>query len=217
MRRITIGAIAGLLVLSLAAPAPAAEFSPTTRFKLSPRKVKANPQVTVTVAQEEGEEELAHVELMVPGGFGLPGDGKIDDGEVLGEGTIEIAAGPACGGGVGSIPVTVPVEIIERDRTEDEVAAGVKAVWVVDLRPVTTIDLLITGSRKAGWSLAGEIPQNDATCPPFSFEATLNETSSGGTKIFKNPRAPGRYTFEAHYTGVEGSTAHISQKVRIKK
>lgn len=217
-RILSIGTTA-LVAFGLAFPAVAADFSPETKFTLKPRKVKANPEVTVKVAQDEGEEELAHVELTVPAGFGLPGDGAIDDGEVLGEGEIVIDAGPRCGGfPAGSVPFTVPVEIIERDRTQDEIAAGVKAVWVVDLRPVTTIDLLITGSRRKGWTLAGDIPQNGATCPPFSFEATINQKSSDtGRKIYKNPKKPGRYTFEAHYEGVDGSSSHIEQKVRIKR
>ncbi|MGH2653156.1 MAG: hypothetical protein ACRDHV_02255 [Actinomycetota bacterium] len=220
MRRTRLTAIAAFaLALGLLAPAWAAEFSPTISFDLSTKKIKANPEVGVIVEQEQDEEELATVKLKFPKGYKLAKDGKLQNGEQLGEGQIRIDAGPRCNGqGPISAPVTVPVNIVERNRTTKEVADGVKAVYVVDLRPVTTIDLLVRGSAKKGWTLTGAIPPNNYTCPPFTFDASIfKKAEATGTKIIRNPSKPGKYTLKATFTGIEGSKSTTKKTVKIKK
>ncbi len=212
-----------LLVLPLALglvgdAAIAAEFTPTARFSLSSTRVRANPELTIAVAQDQGEEELKSVVLRVARGFRLAKDGRLQNGEQLGEGEISIHSGPRCAGApVGSAPITVPVDIVERDRTEQEREQGVKAVYVVDLEPVTTIDLLVRGSARNGWTLSGKIPANDLTCPPFSFEATLFRTAEESrTKIIVNPAQAGRYPLAVTFYGVDGSRKAITQRFRIR-
>lgn len=209
---------AAIVALSLALPALAAPFRPDTEFTVSPRRVKRNSAVTVAVSQESGEEELASVKLTVPRGFRLPSDKQIEAGEQLGDGIISIGFGTQCVGRVAGTVTDVPVRILERDRTAQERRAGVVAVWVVDLRPVTTIDLLIRGSARKGYTLTGDIPQNELTCPPFAFIATVDKRSSeSGTRIFRNPKKPGRYEFGATFRGVEGSRHTQRQNVRISR
>lgn len=210
----------GLLVVGLVAaaalPAAGVDFSPRTTFSLSGRKVLANPTLKVVLRQEAGEEELARVTLKVPAGFRLPRDRAVTNGESLGSGQIVIASGPGCAGAAGTAPLEAPVRIVERDRTASERAAGVVAVWVVDLRPVTQVDLLIRGSVSKGWRLSGEIPQNRLTCPPFEFRATIQRKSSvSRTAILRNPSEPGGYVFRAIYWGTENSKAATSQRIRI--
>src|SRR6266511_3911230 len=115
----------------------------------------------------------ASVLLAIPHGFKLPPDSAIDDGEKLGQGSITIALAPAC-----STTETVNVNIVERNRTQAEKNAGVYAVWVVDLHPVTTIDLKIKGNPTNGWKATGAIAPNDATCRRCQCRATINKSSS---------------------------------------
>lgn len=216
MRRSILSLAIMSLFVSLATPAQA-DFTPTTSFDLSTTRVRRNPAVTINLAQEEGEEELATVTLKVPRGFALPLDAAIPNDEVIGQGSITIEAGPACAGaGPISGPATVDVTIKERDRTQDEINTGVRAVWFVDLEPVTRVRLQIRGSASRGWKLFGTIPQNQFTCPPFEFEATiLKRSADSGVKIFRNPRKPGNYVFSVTYTGTQGSTATTKQTVQI--
>lgn len=219
MRRTGLLSITAIAVaVGLLSPATAADFSPTISFDLSTKKVKANPAVGVVVQQDQGEEELATVILRFPKGFKLAKDGQLQNREQLGEGRISIHAGPRCNGqGPVSAPVVVPVNIVERNRTTREVADGVKAVYVVDLRPVTTIDLLVKGSAKKGWTLTGAIPANNFTCPPFTFDATIfDQAESSDTKIIRNPAAAGKYVLSATFVGISGSKSTTKKTVKIK-
>lgn len=206
--------VAGAVLLGLVAEAGAADFSPTIEFKIGDPKVNLNSTLQAIVKQDSGEEELASVELKVPAGFTLAVDQQLTDGERLGTGTIVIAAGacPAAG-----VPGTVPVNIIERNRTSAEIVSGVQAVYVVDLKPVTTIDLKVSGSAADGWTLAGNIPANAATCPPFTFDATFQQRAqTSQTPIVVNPSLGGTYKLEAIFKGVGGSEVTLEQNVNIE-
>lgn len=216
-----------LLVLSLALPlavmgsASAGDFSPKMEFGLDPAKVKSNPEMSILVEQDAGEEELGHVTLKVPKGFKLPTDGKIDNGDMIGSADLEIGAGPGCAGaGPVTAPATFPMRnIVEQDRTDEQADRGVKAVWVVDLQPVTTIPLEITGSPKKGYKLDGDIPANQFTCPALVFDATIfSETGTGGVPIMTTPKKPGKYTFSGTFSSQDSPTVKtIKQKIKIKK
>lgn len=204
--------------------AHAGDFTPTISFELSDARVKANPQLKVAVAQEEGEEELAHVTLTIPKGFSLPPDEAITNDDQLGSGTINIAVGPGCRPGApAGTPKPqaqgIPATLKERDRTEEEAQAGVYAAWVLDISGVTKIDLLITGSKKTGWVLDGDIPPNDNTCPPFSFELNVNsQSTTGGVPILVNPKKPGKAVFSATFVSQDSpATVTLKQKIKITK
>jgi hypothetical protein len=216
-----------LLVLPLALPlalvgsASAGDFSPSMSFGLDPAKVKANPELTIHVGQDTGEEELGHVTLRIPAGFNLPTDAKIEDGDRLGSADLAIDAGPRC---AGTSPVSAPAmfplrNIVERDRTDEQSDRGVKAVWVVDLQPVTTIPLEITGSLKRGWKLDGDIPANQFTCPPLVFDATIfDKSAAGAVPILKNPAKPGKYVFSGTFSSQDSPTKKtIKQPIKITR
>ena len=216
-------------VLMFAGTAHAGDFSPTLEFGLSDAKVGANPELTIKVAQDTGEEELAHVTLTVPAGFKLPLDEKITDGDILGTADITIESGPRC---AGAGPVSAPAtfsdrEIYEQDRTDEQADRGVKAVWVVDLKPVTTIPLELTGGKKKGWKFDGDIPANQFTCPAFTFEATIfSKSEADQVPILTNPKAfsptahyptgPGDYEFSATFQSADSPTSlTITQVISI--
>lgn len=213
-RRLVAGGLG--LALVLAGSASAADFSPKVSFGLSDNKVKANPEIAIHVEQDGGEEELAHVTLTIPAGFKLPFDSKIEDGDVLGTADITIDSGPGCAAGGPTTPLEfADRSIVERDRTEEQADEGVKAVWVVDLRPVTTIPLEVTGSVRKGFKLDGDIPANELTCPPFTFDSTIFSESEGGVPLLKNPRRPGVAVFSATFTSLSDSTKTIKQRIKI--
>jgi hypothetical protein len=220
-KRMRLAIIAIAVPTALGATASsAADFSPTLSFKVTPSKVKANPELSIKLAQDTGEEELGHVTLGVPAGFSLPGDAKIEDGDALGSADLAIDAGPRC---AGQTPVSAPAtfpdrEIYEQDRTDEQADKGVKAVWVVDLKPVTTIPLEVTGSVTKGWKLDGEIPANQFTCPPLTFDGTIFKKSAGGVTIFKNPKKPGKYAFKGTFHSQDSPTIKtIVKKIKITR
>lgn len=212
----------------------AADFSPTIKFKLSPAKVKKLTQITVNVAQNDNEEELAHVTLRIPAGFSLPSDrsiagctvapnGSCQGGDTLGEGSINIHAGPGCHPSApASAPTTqlsgIPAVLKERDRTDEESDAGIKAVWVLEISGVTRVPLEVTGSAARGWKLDGDIARNDGTCPPFSFSLKILKKSAQGKPMIKTPSKAGRYTFSATFTSQDSpATKTLRQTVKITR
>ena len=198
------------------------DFSPTIEFGLSDARVKANPQLNVKVVQDAGEEELSHVTLTIPKGFSLPGDEAIANEDVLGSGTININVGPGCNPNSPSdavkAPADLPVTLEEKDRTEEQAQSGVYAVWNLDVTAVQ-IELVITGSKKTGWKLDGDIPPNDNTCPPFSFELNINsQSTTGGVPILVNPKKPGKKVFTATFTSADSpATVLLKQSIKITK
>ena len=217
-------ALASLLALALTAGAALAEYSPTLKFSLSTTKASANPEVNIVVEQEADEEELGHVTLTLPAGFNLPADEAIENGDVLGTADLTIAAGPACrNDGANAIPlapaVTIPARtIVEQDRTDEQADRGIHAVWVVDLKPVTSIPLEVTGSVAKGWKLDGDIPANDNTCPPLVFDGTIQAESDGGVPLITNPAKPGKYALGgALYSAESPTVTKFKQVVKITK
>lgn len=217
--------LAAVLALSLgiagSAIAQQGDFSPTMTFELSDTKVKANPEMKFHVEQDSAdEEELAHVTLGIPKGFGLPADEDIADGTVLGSGEIVIHAGVDCRPGPeGAIPVGVdallPATLEETDRTDEQSDRGVYAVWTLDIQGVTKIVLEVTGSTKKGWKLDGDIPANDNTCPPLVFDLTVNSESADGVPILVNASKPKTYKFTGTFTSAQ-SPASVTLTTPIK-
>jgi hypothetical protein len=214
--------------LGLVGSASAADFTPEMSFTLAPAKIKANPELGIHLEQDAAEEELGHVTLAIPKGFKLPADAAIDNGAQIGSADLEIGAGPGCAAaGPPVAPAMFPDRsIVEKDRTDEQADRGVKAVWVVDLQPVTTIPLEVTGSPKKGWKLDGDIPANQFTCPPLVFDATIfSETADagappagGGVKIVTNPKLPGKYVFSGTFSSQDSPTkVTIKQPVKITR
>jgi hypothetical protein len=214
--RIPVALVAGALTLGLVAPnAAAADFTPTIKFSLSESTVGANPELLVDVAQDMGEEELDLVEITIPAGFTLATDEQIPNGTNIGSGTINIHVGPRCRGtGPLSAPATTNVRIFEQDRTPTEVADGVVAIFVVDILGVTRITLKVKGSSATGYTLSGNVPPNQDTCPPFSFAARFFKQAAG-KPVLLNPSSGGTYTFRARFVGLNGSVSESQQAITI--
>ena len=207
--------------MSLGPIAHAGDFSPEMTFELSDTRVKANPQMKLTVSQEDNEEELATVTLKIPRGFKLPPDAAIPNDDQMGAGTINIHVGPGCRPDAPA-PVdanaTLPATLKERDRTDEQIDAGIYAVWLLDISGVTTIPLEVTGSTAVGWTLAGEIAPNDNTCPPFNFELNVNSQTTSGVPILINPKRTGKKVFSGTFTSADSpATATIKQPIVITK
>ncbi|HJR44388.1 MAG TPA: hypothetical protein VJ927_02165 [Actinomycetota bacterium] len=229
-------AVSSMLALALTAGAALAEYSPTLEFGLSDTKAKANPEITIKVAQEAGEEELGHVTLTIPKGFDLPSDEEVAGGSLLGTADLAIDAGPGCHPSAGGAPLKTSApfsdrSIYEQDRDDAQADEGIHAVWVVDLQPVTTIPLEVTGSIAKGWKLDGDIPANDFTCPPLTFDGTIfSETQTrtpvnptdpageAGVPILTNPAKPGKYVFGGTLSSATSpDVLTIKQVIKITK
>lgn len=216
MRRMPVAVVVGAVVVALLPnPAGGADFSPSIEFSLSDYTTGANPELAVQVAQDSGEEELDLVQITVPAGFTLATDEQLPNGTQIGGGDITIDVGPRCRGiSPLSAPGNVGVRIVEQDRTPGEIADGVVAIYVVDLRPVTQVTLKVKGSPADGYTLTGNVPQNPDTCPPFTFSASFFKMAAG-TPVILNPKAAGSYTFKAHFVGLNGSISDDEQTVKI--
>lgn len=205
IQKILIAALATLLAFPTVAAA--GDFSPEFSFALSDTRIKANPQMTLKLSQENGEEELSHVTLKIPAGFKLPSDAAVPNNDQIGSGSITIAAGPGCRPGAptgdAKAPITAPATVREQDRTDEQADGGVFAVWVLDISGVTRVPLEIRGSRATGYTFDGDIVPNDNTCPPFSFELKINSQTTSGVPVLKNPRLTGRYKFKATFTSAD--------------
>ena len=200
-------------LLTLVGTAVAGNFSPTAKFTLSTRKIKANPGVTISIVQEKGEEKMFVVKLTVPKGFNIASDSQIASGEVLGSGFINVAAAPLCE----KTPANIPIRILERDRTPTEASQGIKAVWLIDLT-YRQLQLFVRGTPTTGHTLSTEIPPVAAVCAPITFNATITPTSSvSRAKIFTNPSATGTYYFGASYQSDLGSVWTNKQAISITK
>ena len=222
MKRTKFLAVSALtLVLAMVGSASAqGDFSPEMTFSLSDTRVRANPQMTITVAQDNNEEELGTVTLKIPAGFKLPPDAAVPNDDQLGSGTINIHAGPGCRAGAPpdvDAPITAPATLKETDRTDEQQDSGIYAAWVLDISGVTKVPLVITGSKAVGWTIYGEIAPNDNTCPPFSFELKVNSQSASGVPILVNPRRTGRKVFSGTLTSIDSpASVTIKQAFRIK-
>jgi hypothetical protein len=222
IKRLLVAAFSmAIAVPAFAIPASAAgDFSPEFTFALSDTRIKANPQMTLTLSQENGEEELGHVTLKIPAGFRLPPDAAVPNDDQIGAGEINIAAGPGCRPGAptteAKAPITVPATLKEQDRTDEQADAGVYAVWLLDISGVTSVPLEIRGSKALGFTFDGDIAPNDNTCPPFSFELNVNSQTTSGVPVLRNPRFAKRYKFSATFTSADSpATVTIPQVFKI--
>lgn len=221
------------LALSLTTTAAWADFSPAFEMSMSDTKVKANPNVDIHLEFDEEDEEIGNFTLKLPAGFDIASDEEIEptqnaagqeEGEVIGGGTISIAAGFACRPGPeGAIPVKVQLENIEatlheRSRTDEEADSGVHAVWFLDLEPLNRVRLLISGSPTTGWTISGAPTPSDNTCNPLVVDLTINGKSESGVPVITNPAKAGKKVVVAEIQSQDSPTvATFKQVVKITK
>lgn len=211
--------LAGALVAGVAM----AEFSPKFDLKMSNTKVRGNPALDISLQFDENDEEIGNFSMKIPKGFVIASDKQIPDDEEIGSGDIAIEAGPACSPGPeGSIPVStqapIPATIYEKARSDDEIDAGVHAVWLLDLEPLNRVRLLVTGSPRKGWTVSGAPTPSNYTCNPLTVDLTINAKSESGKPLVKNAPKAGLYKIVATITSQDSPAIQsFVEKVRLKK
>jgi hypothetical protein len=220
MRKTITLVAAGLAVLLMAGTA-LAKFEPKLELKLSNTKVKGHPAFDIHLEFAEDDDEIGLFKMTVPKGFGVAPDGAIEEDELLGGGTIDIAFGPGCRPDSGSVfplrpTIEVSADIVEKDRTDAEADAGVHAVWFLDLEPLNRVRLLIEGSKRTGWTISGAPTPSDNTCNPLIVDLTINAESESGVPLVTNHREPGKKVFKVDITNQDGSdTAHFKVPIKL--
>lgn len=221
--RKAITAVAASLVLVLTAQAAWAEFTPVFEVALSDTKVLGNPELSFHLEFDENDDEIGNFTGGIPKGFNIAPDEAIANDEMIGGGDITIRAGFDCRPGPeGAIPVGTPVtvdaEFFERDRTDAEVDSGVHSVWFLDLEPLNRVRLLVTGSKKTGWTVSGAPTPSDNTCNPLIVDLKINSKSESGVPIVTNPKKAGKKLFTADISNQDTSAiAHFEQVIKITK
>jgi hypothetical protein len=231
MKKLAVLAMALLVPASLLAPTAQAKFAPKFTVELSDLKVNGNPELTFHLEFAADDEEIGNFIGYIPKGFDIASDEAIptvmdqagrEKGEVIGSGTINIAAGPGCHP---SVPVKdaktvapVPATFYERALTDEEKDSGVHAVWYLDLEPLNRVKLLVTGSKATGWKIEGAPTPSDATCNALTADLTINATSESGVKIITNAKKAKAYKFGADIISQDSpAIAHFEQLVTLTK
>jgi hypothetical protein len=234
--RTTTKALAAAMAMLVLLPGTAlAQFTPVFTMTISDTKVLGHPQVDLHLEFDADDEEIGNFQLVLPKGYAVAGDDAVPeappplpipglaDGEVIGQGTVSIEAGIACRPGPeGAIPLSAPVDldatIYERSRTDEEIDAGVHAVWFLDLEPLNRVRLLVKGSPLTGWTIEGAPTPSDNTCNPLTVDLTINAESESGIPLITNPAKPGKKILTANITGQDtGAVATFTQVVQITR
>lgn len=219
------------LAISLVAGVAHAEFTPKFTVKLDNTKVGGNPSLNFLLEFDAEDDEIGTFTGYIPKGFTIATDEEIppvmigprERGEEIGSGTISIKAGPDCRPGPeGAIPVgaqaIVPATFYERTRTDEEVDAGVVAVWFLDLEPANRVRLLVKGSPTTGYTVSGAPDPSDNTCNPLTADLTINAQSESGVPIITNPKKAGKKKFMADISSQSSpEIAHFEQFIVITK
>ena len=194
-----------------------AQFAPTFELAVSPTKVKANPTFETKLRFAESDAEIGLYTLKVPAGYVIAPDSAVPDvpgrpgrpqGDLLGEGSVTIAAGPGCRNasfGAAKRPVTIAARIFERPVSADEKAKGAIAAWVMDIEPLNRVRLLVSGSSAKGYTISGAPTPSDNTCNPLSVDLKINGVTEKGVKLLTNPATAGARTFTAVIQDQDGT------------
>jgi hypothetical protein len=221
--RKTLVSVAALMAVVLTAGAALADFSPEFTMELSDLKASANPNMSFHMEFDAEDEEIGMFTAKMPAGFNVAPDDAIANDTEIGSGSVTITAGPACRPGPEgaipvSAPVTVPATFLEKDRTDAEADAGVHSVWFLNLEPANRVRLLVTGSAKRGWTVAGAPDPSDNTCNPLIVDLTINGVAEDGTPVITNPTKPGKYVFNAEIASQDSAAvSKFKQPVKITK
>ncbi|HVF52398.1 MAG TPA: hypothetical protein VNC78_02200 [Actinomycetota bacterium] len=233
-RSMTVVAL-GLLTVLVFANVAYADFTPVFTLETSNTVINGNPEVKIHMEFDEEDEEIGNFKMTIPKGFIIAGDDQIPEvpasppaplgkeGEEIGSGTITIEGGLACRPGPeGGIPLSTAVNIdatlYERTRTDDEIDAGVHAVWFLDIEPLNRVRLLVKGSPLTGWTVEGAPTPSDNTCNPLVVDITINAQSESGVPLITNRPKPGKVTFLAEIASQDSPTvAMFTHQVVLTK
>ena len=228
---VIVSLIAGLLLPLAATPSIAGQsgdFSPAAEYHVCSEDssdecvhhyyTDSAVQFRIELAQESGEEEIKHITLKFAPGFRFPKDAQLPNGERLGSAHIETAAGPGCGGAVGTAPLEVDGQFEERDRTDEEIEEGVRVVFRLNLDPIPPLDIKVYGNARRGHHIEADLEDRSTTCPPFTFNGTfLARSEDSSIPILRTPRTPGRYSLRATLTGTQESSVSYRYRYRFTR
>lgn len=219
MKRLLTTALSGLLVVLLAVPA-FADFSPVFKLSLSDTKVNGNPQLTFHLEFDRDDEEIGLFTGRLPRGFKIAPDEAIANDEQIGSGQITIHGGPGCHPSSPSdeprAPITVNATFLEKDRTDEEVDAGVHSVWFLDLEPLNRVRLIVRGSPSTGWTIEGAPTPSDNTCNPLTADLNISPKSESGVAVVTNPPRARKKKFTATITSQDSpAVANFVQYINI--
>ncbi|MFN2525244.1 MAG: hypothetical protein ABR505_03125 [Actinomycetota bacterium] len=243
MKVTKIGLVLSLtLVFALMGGVARADFTPVFSLELSDTKVLAHPQLDFHLEFDADDEEIGDFKATLPKGYYIASDDEIPDeacdpvgnrqlpsplrsettcGETIGEGVIDIAAGPGCrmgSGSPGSVPISIDATFYEAPRTDEEADSGVHAVWFLDIEPANRVRLLIRGDIKTGWTIQGAPTPSDNTCNPLTVDLSIFAESESGVPILTNPKKPGTKTWFGDIQSQDSPTiAHFEVPITITK
>jgi len=222
MKKTFVSIASAALAVSVLAGTALADFSPMFELKMSDTKVKANPNLDIHLEFDKDDEEIGNFQLILPKGFKIAPDDAIENNEDIGGGEITIEAGPGCRpgpeGAGPSAPATVRAVIEERDRTDEEVDAGVHAVWFLNLEPLNRVRLTVKGTPATGWTIEGAPTPSDNTCNPLIVDLTINGKSASGVPVVTNPKKGGKKVVTANIFSQDSpAVATFKQVFRITK
>jgi hypothetical protein len=227
--------IAGIALLVALPGAASAGFAPKFTVALSDTKALGNPELKFHLEFTTDDEEIGNFKGFIPKGFNIASDEQIPTagckpgdaetackGELIGGGSIKIAAGPGCHPSSPSkdpkVDAPITATFYEKARTDEEADSGVHAVWFLDLEPANRVRLLVTGSPKTGWWIEGAPTPSDFTCNALTVDLTINAKSESGVPIVTNPKKPGNKLFMADIFSQDSpSVAHFEQVLKITK
>ncbi len=220
MKRFLTAALSCTLVAIFAPPAYA-DFSPVFKLSLSDTKVNGNPQLTFHLEFDREDEEIGLFTGRLPRGFKIAADEAIANDEEIGSGQITIHGGPGCHSQSPSddprAPITVNATFVEKDRTDDEIDAGVHSVWHLELH-VNRVRLLVTGSPSTGWTIEGAPNPSEGTCNPLTADLNINPKSESGVPVVTNPALPRKKKFTATITSQDSpAVANFVQYINITR
>ncbi len=233
--RTTLKAVVAALTMLVLLPGLAlADWTPVFTMAVSDLKVLGHPQVDLHLEFDADDEEIGNFQLVLPKGYNIASDDEIPDapplfpipglanGEVIGGGTVTIKAGFSCRPGPeGAIPISaalneIEATIYERARTDEEIDAGVHAVWFLDLEPLNRVRLIVKGSPLTGWTIEGAPTPSDNTCNPLVVDLSINAASESGIPLITNPAKPGKKIITANITSQDtGAIATFTNVVKV--
>ena len=223
MKKKSVLFMALTLAMSMLIGPAHAEFTPKFSVKLTDTKVNGNPAMTFHLEFDAEDDEIGLFTGFVPKGFTIATDEQIPDDEEIGSGEITVRAGFDCRPGPeGAIPVgaevTIPATFYEVARNDDEIDAGVIAVWNLDIEPANRVRLKVTGSPATGYRISGAPDPSDNTCNPLVADLTINAKSASGVPIITNPAKAGKKKFMADISSQDSpEIAHFEQIIVITK
>jgi hypothetical protein len=202
--RAGVAALAGCAALLAAAPA-LADYRPSLVVSSSTSAYRASGTTTIRIAQADGDEPTALVDVRVPAGFGMNLSQPL--GSVIG--SADAQAKRESDGAELHLTGTIQVDDPERYTVEAAACTGEQvhdAVWLVTLGAIR-VPVFVDGPPVGRLRLC--LPEPAA--PGFGVRLLRTALSLNG--VFSNPRAKGEYRWGGIFTPHGGAGPVQSQTI----